>query len=215
MAPRAVLPKYVLSMTCGPFRILMSVPCLAVSQWQDAPLPPSNPEPSPTSLGPPKAAKGVSAHLQPAGESLSSRACFYFGPRGPRTERQRRALKQTEKRVEDAQARKLETQAPITKDPAAQSCTQPALTPIEQILDPRFRSDFRHLPLRFLEGKDHKMSAVDRAAVRVLKGEIGLEKVGRHRVTKGAVKPRLTIGSRMVCKKRVGSLLCLWKSSNS
>ena len=36
------------------------------------------------------------------------------------------------------------------------------------------------------------MSAVDRAAVRVLKGEIGLEKVGRHRVTKGAVKSRLT-----------------------
>ena len=49
-----------------------------------------------------------------------------------------------------------------------------------------------NLPLQFLEGKDRKMSAVDRAAVRVLKGEITLEKVGRHRVTKGAVKSRLT-----------------------
>ena len=145
-------------------------------------------------VGRPKreAAKGVSAYLQLARESLSSRACLYFGPRGPRTERQRRALQQTAKRVEDAQARKLETQAPITKDPGAQSCTQPALTPVEQSLNPRFRSDFRHLPLRFLEGKGRKMSAVDRAAVRVLKGEITLEKVGRHRVTKGAVKSRLT-----------------------
>ena len=61
-----------------------------------------------------EAAKGVSAYLQLARESLSSRACLYFGPRGPRTERQRRALQQTAKRVEDAQARKLETQAPIT-----------------------------------------------------------------------------------------------------
>ena len=92
-----------------------------------------------------EAAKGVSAYLQLARESLSSRACLYFGPRGPRTERQRRALQQTAKRVEDAQARKLETQAPITKDPGAQSCTQPALTPVEQLLHPRFRSDFRHL----------------------------------------------------------------------
>ena len=136
-------------------------------------------------------AKVVSAYLQLARESLSSRACLYFGPRGLR-ERQRRALKQTEKRVEDAQARKLETQAPITKDPGAQSCAPLAHTPVEQLLHSRFRSDFRHLPLQFLEGKDCQMSGVDRAAIRVLKGEIGLEKVDRHWVTKGALKSRLT-----------------------
>ena len=45
MAPRAVLPRCVLSMTCGPFRILMSVPCLAASQWQDAPLLPCSKQP--------------------------------------------------------------------------------------------------------------------------------------------------------------------------
>ena len=71
-----------------------------------------------------EAAKGVSAYLQLAKESLLSRACLYFGPRGPRTERQRRALQQTAKCVEDAQACKSETQAPITKDPGAQSCKQ-------------------------------------------------------------------------------------------
>ena len=36
------------------------------------------------------------------------------------------------------------------------------------------------------------MSAVDRAAVRLLKGDIDLQKVGHRRVTKGAVKFRLT-----------------------
>ena len=151
-------------------------------------------EPELNARGRPKreAAKGVPAYLQLARESLSSRVCLYFGPRGPRTERLRRALKKTEKPVEHAQARKLERQRPITNDPGAQSCTQPALTPAEQLLHPCFRSDFRHLPLRFLEGKDRKMSAVHCAAVRVVKNEVGLENVGRHRVTKGAVECRLT-----------------------
>ena len=36
------------------------------------------------------------------------------------------------------------------------------------------------------------MSTVDRATVRVLKRDIGLEKVGHHRVTQGVVKSRLT-----------------------
>ena len=42
MARRAGSPKSVLSTSCGPSRILMSVPCLAASPWRDAPLPPTN-----------------------------------------------------------------------------------------------------------------------------------------------------------------------------
>ena len=97
-------------------------------------------EPELNASGRPKceAAKEVSAYLQLAGESLSSRERLYFGPQGPRAQRQCRPLRQTDKCAEDAQARKLETHAPITKDPGAQSCTQPALTPVEQLLLPRF-----------------------------------------------------------------------------
>ena len=101
-------------------------------------------EPELNASGPPKreAAKGVSAYLQLARMSLSSRTCLYFGPRGQRTEQRRRALKQTEKRVEDAQVRKVQTQAPRTPgpnharnllSPRLNNCYIPASIPIPVI----------------------------------------------------------------------------------
>ena len=73
-----------------------------------------------------------------------------------------------------------------------QSATQPAPLTSASLLLRKYVADFEKLPLRFLQCKDRNMSSLDRAVARVLTGEITIEQVNRHHVSKSSVKKRMT-----------------------
>ena len=133
------------------------------------------------------ASLGVGQYLVAARAAAASRACVEAGPRGARTDRQRRALSQT------AMRRAMTDVQPYDRNEAVpQSATQPARLTSASLLLHKYVADFEKLPLRFLQCKDRNMSSLDRAVARVLTGEITIEQVNRHHVSKSSVKKRMT-----------------------
>ena len=133
------------------------------------------------------ASLGVGQYLVAARAAAASRACVEAGPRGARTDRQRRALSQT------AMRRAMTDVQPYDRNEAVpQSATQPAPLTSASLLLRKYVADLEKLPVRFLQCKDRNMSSLDRAVARVLTGEITIEQVNRHHVSKSSVKKRMT-----------------------
>ena len=133
------------------------------------------------------ASLGVGPYVVAARAAAASRACVEAGPRGARTDRQRRALSQT------AMRRAMTDVQPYDRNEAVpQSTTQPAPLTSASLLLRKYVADFEKLPSQFLQRKDRNMSSLDRAVARVLTGEIMIEQVNRHHVSKSSVKKCMT-----------------------
>ena len=132
------------------------------------------------------ASLGVAQYLVAAKEAASSRACVEAGPRGLRTKSQKRTVSQTA-------VRRSQAESCMPGSGVVQTSTQPAppLTS-RSLLLPQYVADFEKLPLRYLQGKDRRMSNVDRAVARILIGQITIHQVFRHHTTKSAVRARMT-----------------------
>ena len=103
------------------------------------------------------ASLGVGQYLVAARAAAASRACVEAGPRGARTDRQRRALSQT------AMRRAMTDVQPYDRNEAVpQSATQPAPLTSASLLLHKYVADFEKLPLRFLQCKDRNLSSLDR-----------------------------------------------------
>ena len=103
------------------------------------------------------ASLGVAQYLVAAKEAASSRACVEAGPRGLRTKSQKRTVSQTA-------MRRSQAESCMPRSGVVQTSTQlaPPLTS-RSLLLPQYVADFEKLPLRYLQGKDRRMSKVDRA----------------------------------------------------
>ena len=120
------------------------------------------------------ASLGVAQYLVAAKEAASSRACVEAGPRSLRTKSQKRTVSQTA-------VRQSQAESCVPGSGVVQTSTQPAppLTS-RSLLLPQYVADFEKLPLRYLQGKDRRMSNVDRAVARILIGQITIHQVFRH-----------------------------------
>ena len=99
------------------------------------------------------ASLGVGQYLVAARAAAASHACVEAGPRGARTDRQRRALSQT------AMRRAMTDVQPYDrKEAVPQSATQPAPLTSASLLLHKYVADFEKLPLRFLQCKDRNMT---------------------------------------------------------
>ena len=135
----------------------------------------------------PAASLRIGQHLVAARAAAASRACVEAGPRAARTDRQRRDPSQTAMRsaMTDVQ--------PYNRNDAVPQCaTQPAPLTSASVLLRKYVADFEKLPLPFVECKDLNMSSLDGAVARLLTGQIRIEQVNRHHVSKSLVKKHMT-----------------------
>ena len=70
--------------------------------------------------------------------------------------------------------------------------TQPAPLTSASLLLRKYVADFEKQPLRFLQCKARNISSLDGAVARVLTGQITIEQVNRHHVSKSSVKKCMT-----------------------